>query len=432
MLLERLFNNSFLRSGFFYSVVSFGASFLAYILNLIIARSFSLSDYGEYMSAIAYLTLFSIPLGALGMMVIRKIGSVDPDKRVGLARTIEKWLVHELTSLIPIILFLSIGIGLLMFYKGQMSLPAIFFIILSTIAGIFFNFYTAVLQSYKKFDWAGGFAFASVLIKMVLTIIAIYFFSTLQWLFGSFLIATILITIIGHWLISAWAKKEKNEIRLNDDIQFKKFFFYLGKKSVLIPLISIFCVISLSNIDVVLVKKFFVAEEAGLYSSLSLLGKIILYITTPLSAVAYTYFTGSDSRDQSRKVLFAVTGLISLIGFSAALGYGLFPNLVIKIIFGDKFLSVTQLVWLSAVFGALYSLVNLYIQYFAAKNSMYTYLGIIATIAQVLGIYYNHQSLSQILWVNIIVNASLVVTYFLIVAKKEFRTRILPVNLQNL
>jgi len=421
-----------LRSGFFYSVVSFGASFLAYILNLIIARSFSLSDYGEYMSATAYLTLFSIPLGALGMMTIKKIGSVDLAQRASLAKVIEKWLVRELISLMPLILLVSVGLGLLMFYKGQMSQSAIIFIILSTIAGVFFNFYASVLQAYKKFDWAGGFAIASILIKMALTIVAIYVFSTLQWLFGSFLMATILISIAGHWLISVLAKNETKEIKLNNEIEFKKFFFYLSKKTVLIPLISILCIIGLSNIDVILVKKFFAAEDVGLYSSLSLLGKIILYITTPLSAVAYTYFTGSDSKDQSRKVLFIVTGLISLIGFCAVLGYGLFPNIVVKIIFGNKFLSVTQLVWLSAVFGALYSLANLYVQYFAAKNSIYAILGIIAIIAQVLGIYYNHQSLSQVLWVNILVNTVLVVTYFLIVAKKEFFTQILPVNLRNL
>lgn len=422
MLLHRLLNNRFLRSGFFYSVVNFGASFLAYILNLIIARSFSLSDYGEYMSAIAYLTLFGIPLSALGMVVIKKIGEVDPDKRVGLALSIEKWLARELLSLMPIISIVSIGLGLLMFYKGEMGLPAILFVLLSSLLGIFSSFYGSVLQSYKAFVMVGSFSVASIIVRMVFAIAVIWLFPTLWWLFASFLIASIFATGIGHWLIGLPAKKMDSLSAVKSEIKFENILTYLNRQSVLIPLVTTLGIVGLSNIDVVLVKKFFSGEQAGLYGSLSLLGRIILYITAPLSAVAYTYFTGKDSKHQSRKVLFVVTSVIALIGLIAALGYGLFPDLVIKIIFGEKFLGISQLVWLAAVFGALYSLMNLYAQYFVAKGSKFAYLGILAVLIQFFGIYLYHQSLLQVMWVNITVNGCLVVIYLIVALRKELRS----------
>lgn len=420
MLLKKLLNNGFLRSGFFYSVVNFGASFLAYILNLIIARSFSLSDYGEYMSAVAYLTLFSIPLGALGMMVIKKIGSVDPDQRVGLARIIEKWLARELMALLPLISVISLFLGVIMFYKGQMSLPAITFVLLSSVLGIFSNFYGSVLQSYKEFAAVGAFSVASVVIKMILAIAIIWLFPTLWWLFGSFLLAGVFVTGVGHWIIGLPYKKNHQEKKSTTEVQLGKVFSYLSRQSVLIPLVTTLGIVGLANVDVVLVKKFFSGEEAGLYGSLSLLGRIVLYVAAPLSAVAYTYFTGKDSKHQSRKVLLVVTAIISAIGFGAALGYGLFPNLVVKIIFGDKFLGISQLVWLAAVFGALYSLMNLYAQYFVAKSSKFAYLGILAVAVQTLGIYITHNTLQQVLLVNITVNGTLVLIYMLEALRREF------------
>lgn len=419
-MIKRLLGNKFLQSGFLYSAINFGASFLAYILNLIIARSFSLADYGEYMSAIAYLTLFGIPLGALGMMVIKKLGSAEPEDRVGLARSIEKWLAQEILSLLPIISVISIFLGLLMYFKGQMGLPAILFVLLASVMGIFANFYGAALQSYKEFALVGGYSVAAVVIKMILAISVIWLYPNLWWLFASFLVAGVLATVVGHWLVGMPFVAKPKAISGQVEIKFDRLFSYLTRQSVLVPLVTTLGIVGLANVDVILVKKFFTGEEAGLYGSLSLLGRIVLYVAAPLSAVAFTYFTGKDSQHKTRKVLLLVTGIISLIGFGAALGYGLFPNLVVMVIFGDKFLGISQLVWLAAVFGALYSLMNLYAQYFVAKGSKFAYLGILAVVLQTVGIYIIHQSLQQVLWVNILVNGTLVAIYVLEAMRREF------------
>jgi len=41
------------------------ASVLNYVFNLLIARIFPLASYGEYMTAISYLMLLGVPLGAV-------------------------------------------------------------------------------------------------------------------------------------------------------------------------------------------------------------------------------------------------------------------------------------------------------------------------------------------------------------------------------
>jgi O-antigen/teichoic acid export membrane protein len=161
--------------------------------------------------------------------------------------------------------------------------------------------------------------------------------------------------------------------------------------------------VGLGVIDIILVKKFLPADQAGLYSSISLLGNIILYVATPLSQVAFSFFTGKDSRHNSLLILILLTLVYLLIGGCAAVAYFFFPELVVGIIFGSKFLVVSHLIWLAAIFGTLYSLVALYSQYFISRNSWWGVLTFFTLVIQGLIIYVNHQSIEQIMTINITV-----------------------------
>ena len=95
-----------------------------------------------------------------------------------------------------------------------------------------------------------------------------------------------------------------------------------------------------------------------------------------------------------------------------------------QVIFGAKFLEVTNLVWLSAIFGTLYSLVYLYAQYFVAQNSRFAFLGILAVVFQIIAIYIAHSSLYQILLINILINGVLLIVYIAQVIRLNFLLKI--------
>lgn len=405
MLINRLLQSHFLKSSAIYSVANVLASLIVYLLNLLIARNFTLADYGEYTSALSYSIIFSVPLSAFGLIIIKRIGQADSANRASVAVSIEKWLERELIYFAPSVFGLSLILGFLMYFRGNMSIIAILFVILNTLLGIFSNFYNSVLQSYKNFIKVGAFSIISALSKLLLAGLVVILQPNLFWLFGAFLGSGLFSYILGKRMIRTKYQQAST------NINFAKVKQYLAKKSVLIPLITTFGVVGLANTDIILVKKFFSSDQVGLYSSLSLLGKIILYLVAPLSTVAFTFFTGKESRHQSVQILAILSAFILSVGVSATTIYSLFPDLIINIIFGDKFLEVSNLVWMAAIFGSLYSLVNLYSQYYISINSKFAFLGLLAVVLQIIAIYNFHSTLEQILTINIFLNGGLVTIY---------------------
>lgn len=413
-MLKRFLNNPFIRSSFIFGIANFLVSFIAYVDNLLVAKNLTLAEYGEYTTALAYMVFFGVPLTAFGLIVIERIGRADASEREQVALSIEKWLQKELISTAPLWIIVTILLAFGMYFKGNMSMMAVAFVLICSFLGIFINFYMGVLQSYKSFGALGVLNTVGALVKLLLYIVVVIFRPTLFWLFTAFIASTLFGFVTGRKLI----RKKDSVKTLN--IQFDKAFKYIKKRSVLVPLLTTLGIVGLSNVDIVLVKKFFADDVSGLYGSLSVLGKIIFYAVTPLSAVGFTFFTGKDTKDQSNKILGLVAGLIALAGISLTVFYYFFPVFVINFVFNEKFLKVAQIIWLAGLFGTVHSLMYIFAQYFVAIKSRFAFVGILAVAIQVIAIYIAHNSLYEILVINIVVNGGLALVYMAEIFRRAF------------
>ena len=171
------------------------------------------------------------------------------------------------------------------------------------------------------------------------------------------------------------------------------------------------------------VKKFFSAQDAGYYSALSLLAKIILYFTAPLSTVMYSYFTADESKQNAHSLFFfSQLGFIAM-GMIAALFYYFFPSLIVNIIFGEKYSVITSTVWIAGIYGMLYALVNLSSFYWMARESHIAYVPLLGIIFQVIALSLFHQNYLSILVVNSVVLAMIWLTYsvfYLLMLSKQY------------
>jgi O-antigen/teichoic acid export membrane protein len=407
-VLKKLTHNKFIQSGLIFTTASFMVSVINYFFNLVVARGFDLSSYGEYMSALSYVAIFSVPMSAFSMVVIRKLGMVSLSERAGLAAVIQNWVLSKIKDLWPPIVALIIIIGAGLWLKGNLALLTIFFIFASMTISIINGFYTAIFQAMKTFFLAGIFMLFAATLKLLIGIGVITIHPTLVWLYFGLIISGITSLTVGYKMIFT---KPKLKAKKLPKVTFKPILHYLKQKNILVPLLTSIGLIALLNLDVILVKKFFSSDEAGLYAALSLLGRIILYVAMPLSSVAFAYFTGSETKANTFKVLLlTVLGFVT-VGLVSGTAYALFPGLIISIVFGEKFLVLTPLVYLSAIFGTSYALVNMFSQYFVAKNSYVGALTIFGALIQTSLIYLFNDQLSQVLYINIGVLLSLLVIY---------------------
>ena len=409
-LLKKLAQHPFVRGSMIFTIATFVVNVLSYVFNLLIARGMSLTQYGEYSSSISYLSLLAVPFGTLGLIVIKKIGSVPQVDRTSYLNTFENKFFQFIRKYIIHSIIFSLIIILLMTTRGNLQLNTSIFVILAIWSTLFFTFYGSILLAFKEFWQSGVIQVIQGILKVVLGGLVIFLLPRLDLLYASLLLSTILgINLTKRSLPQNKPSAKEAKIPNMKNIVFNLEYY--------LPLITSLGTIGMINIDLILVKKFFPADEVGFYAAISLLGKIILYVSTPITAVAYTFFTGQENSAQKKKIFLLSAGGLVGIGLVSVLGYSLFSHLIVSIIFGNKFSTIHSMLTLAAIFGSAYSLMSIFSQYLLSVRSKFAMTSVLTFILQVLLIYRYHENFTQILYINIFCTIALFFIYALVWAQ---------------
>jgi O-antigen/teichoic acid export membrane protein len=185
------------------------------------------------------------------------------------------------------------------------------------------------------------------------------------------------------------------------DFSFSSFYSYSMP-----VMLAMVCFSVPANLDVVLAKYFFTATEAGLYTSASVLGKIIFFFPSAIYAVMFPMIAERHARGENtssilRKSL-VYTGLLS---GSMSLLYLLFPRLVVKL-FGPGYAAALPLVAPYGLAMFFFSLTVIVMQYhLAIKNMRYIALFAGFTVLEILLLVTFHSSTLEM--VKILLGANL-------------------------
>lgn len=179
--------------------------------------------------------------------------------------------------------------------------------------------------------------------------------------------------------------------------------------------ISILSITALFSQDVVLVKHFFSAREAGLYSSLSVLGKIIFFASASLAYVAFPVLAERKELGKPYgKIVFMSLVLVAGMSFGVTLFYFLFPSFVVNLLFGKAFEGASGLLGQFGLFISFYTLSNLFTSmYLALGKTGVWVLTALAAVIQAVVITISHGSLSIVIVNNALVAAGLFIALLL-------------------
>jgi O-antigen/teichoic acid export membrane protein len=177
--------------------------------------------------------------------------------------------------------------------------------------------------------------------------------------------------------------------------------------------------------DVILAKHFFDPHLSGIYASLSTLGRIIFYGTAPVSAVMFPLISKSFAKKGNYRKIFFLSLLLTL---SLCLGiltiYYLFPKLVIGLLYGSGYIEgVRYLVWFG-LFMAVFTIDTLILNYFLSRNvTKPVYLSLIASIVQVIVIWFFHSSILEVVRISLGVSLILLVSLVIYFAYETYLSR---------
>ncbi|MBN8656354.1 MAG: oligosaccharide flippase family protein [Anaerolineae bacterium] len=170
--------------------------------------------------------------------------------------------------------------------------------------------------------------------------------------------------------------------------------------------------ILINNSDVILVKRFFATDEAGQYAALALIGRIVFFATWSVVTTMFPIVAQKQKMGEPHgHLLWISLGIVVGVSAPVILLTLIVPEFVVQVLFGEKYLGVAPLVWQYALATSLYAMANVVINYrLSLGMGKETGFAIVAGLAQVIGIMLFHQSLEQVVFVQVVVMTSLFIS----------------------
>ncbi|MCU0464504.1 MAG: hypothetical protein MUF38_08015 [Anaerolineae bacterium] len=160
----------------------------------------------------------------------------------------------------------------------------------------------------------------------------------------------------------------------------------------------------ITNSDFLLVKNFFSPEDAGLYAAVSVLGRIVYFGALPLTILLIPLIARRQALNQpTRPILLLIIGGGVIVCGGLVAGAVLFAPDIVRLLYGDAYIAASNLLAPYALAAALYTLTNLVVTYqIALGKGGETWMPILAGALQVIAIILFHESLAQVITIQIL------------------------------
>jgi O-antigen/teichoic acid export membrane protein len=351
-------------------------------------RSLGPENYGTIVAVISLYGLLSIFLSTTNTVVVKYSSESD------ISSNSEKisYLYHKFLNLalyfgVIIIIILAICSQKLSLF---LNMDAKYIILLGVFlaAGMFASITRGILQGVKQFGNYSINIFLEALIKII--VFVIFFLVGLKTIGAVY--SLIIASILAYFLSLIPLKKILG-------INQTKFKLESIKSIFSSTFFALLFVSILNFVDVILVKHFFSAHDAGIYSALSNIGKIIVYITFPITIVMFPMISEAHSLNKRHFPLLFQTVILTIsISFLVLAAYYLFPTFIATILYGKEYLEITPYLFLYGFNMFLLSLITVFVYYFLSiKKSLFLIFFIIGSALELLLISYYHTNISTII-----------------------------------
>src|SRR3989344_9491444 len=338
-----------------------GGSF-NYLFNILVGRALGPEGLGEIAATFSYVSVLSLPLGIVSLFILVQIGKQKDTKAY--AGALHEWYLFLIkkfwwTSVIAVLIipFIPKLTGL--------SNETAYFLVPLVIVGFIAGYYESLFQGLHMLVTLSVISIIGVFVKL-LGGVSVYFFIKELWLILSFVLGSyILKIVIGHTVIG---KHLANVSVMKINIK-KKIKTIYRNRQLWLTGSSTIALTLLGNIDIIIAKRVFNAEDVGFYSAWLLFGKIILYIFGPILSIAFIFFSSRKYKKFHRPGFIFTIFIFALIGIVAYFGYDMFALTAVNLVFGHKFLPIAPYLDVAAIYGTCYLLVFFTHQFFLAKGS---------------------------------------------------------------
>jgi len=340
-------------------------NFFNYVFQISMAKLLGPADYGILAVLMSIIYVFTIPSEAIQNIMTKHISLLSLKKDEGkikyfVIKSLKKGLIF---SLILFLIFVSISSLISDFLAINNHL------IILTGAFIFFAFLVpilrGVLQGKKSFTALGTNMLIESFFKVTVSILLVYIgFRVYGPIIG------ILISLLVPLFIILFVNLPLTKVKM------KKNDKYIPKKIYLTSLpimISALAIVLMYSIDIIFARRFFSEDLAGQYAFVSLIGKIIIFVSSAIGKAMFpisigNFHTGRDNKPLLKKSL----SLVALLSFASLILYALIPEFLVKILSlgSNEYIAASHLLFNLGLAYSFISLSYIIILYKLSQNKL--------------------------------------------------------------
>ncbi len=368
------------------------ANFFASIYRIILVRFLTLPLYGDLAAVISVIALLAAMFGFMNLVVVKFVSQGKNKKELKqifgwffkVSASIGVVLLVLLSLLSPVVSnFIHVGVPIVLLIGPILFITFIGAVFKSFLQGLLkFGQYTLI----TNIELIGRVVFGVGLVAAGLGV-----FGAVAGIFLSIFLSTMII----WFLLSEY----RQGLRLRDSFRGGREIIKYTAPVFLFSLAST----SFLTTDVILVKHFLTSTDAAFYDSLSTVGKIILYASGPVATVMFPMISKKNARGEKYFDIFILSLILTtLLSIGVLIFYFFFPSIPVGILYGQKFLVISdKLIWFG-LFAAIFSLCSLIVSlYLSLGKTKVVWLVALFALLQIGGIYFFHDSILTVVKVNL-------------------------------
>ncbi len=383
------------------------ANFFNFLFNIFMNKSLSVSDYGIFLSVMSLIVFPGLVATAIIPVVVRFAGGYfaknDFSSLRGLYIKINKMLL-VIGAIFFMVFFLAIpGISNFFHINDKNILLMTDIIIFFGVIGVI---NMAFLQAKLAFSFQVFINFLNAIIKLLLSIIFVY----AGYSVGGATIAMI-VAGIAAYIVSFVPLKFVFDRKISVPFISTKDLFLYGFPSSL----TLIGLTSLISADILLVKHFFDPHQAGLYGGLSLLSRIIFFVSAPIGTVMFPLIVQKQSKNENYHNTFKLSLLLVFVpSMLLTIFYAIFTKFSISMLLKQEYFVISPYVVPFALFISLYSVLSIICNFYLSIKKTRIFIPIIlGALLQVILINFYHQTFMQIILISLIITFVLVLSLLL-------------------
>lgn len=401
--IKRMFRHELINGATIIFLGSLLTNVVNFFFNLFMVRNLSEGEYGILASLLSFISLSTLPAGAAVPTLVHFGASYFAKNELNLV----KGLFFKATKFMfvfGIVVFLTAIV-----FAGQIKeffrIEDEIFIILAAISMLFgimqvVNF--ALLQAKLAFSFITLVNLLGSISKLLFGVILIFLHFAAKGGLSAYLLSAVIPYAISFIPLRFVFQSGiiKSKLSLGTLISY-------GAPSA----IALFGLTSFISTDIILVKHFFNPVDAGVYATLSLVGKVIFYFSAPITTVMFPLIAQKYTRSENFHRIFKLSLLLVFApSLVLSIFYFFLPEFIVGF-FTNKSSVISaagSYLWMFGIFIALYSAIYVFVNFFLAIKKTDVFVPVVLCAGlQVVGISVFHRSFMDVLLTSIIVTSLL-------------------------